>query len=129
MPALGKHLAQARRVSEVRVDGDYSYATRAYAGERWLLAGDAGSFLDPVFSTGVLLALASGTQAAEAVDGALAAGAGSRRAARALAATSASSSGSTASSAASCSATTATGSACATSSSPPRRSWGSLAPW
>lgn len=85
VPALPKHLSGARRVSAVRVDGDYSYATRAYTGERWLLAGDAGSFLDPVFSTGVLLALASGTQAAEAVDGALAAEADPRRASRLLA--------------------------------------------
>jgi flavin-dependent dehydrogenase len=85
VPALSKHLSAARRVSEVRVDGDYSYGVRAYAGERWLLAGDAGSFLDPIFSTGVLLALASGTQAAEALDGALAAGVGSRRAGKILA--------------------------------------------
>lgn len=71
VPALPPLLGGARRVSEVRIDGDYSYGTTAYAGDRWLLAGDAGSFLDPIFSTGVLLALASGVQAAEAVDGAL----------------------------------------------------------
>jgi flavin-dependent dehydrogenase len=71
VPALPPLLADARRISEVRIDGDYSYATSEYAGERWLLAGDAGSFLDPVFSTGVLLALSSGVQAARAVDGAL----------------------------------------------------------
>ncbi|MGD2113884.1 MAG: NAD(P)/FAD-dependent oxidoreductase [Acidobacteriota bacterium] len=68
VPVLRPLLANARRTSEVRVDGDYSYSTRAYAGDRWLLAGDAGSFLDPVFSTGVLLALAGGVEAAEAVD-------------------------------------------------------------
>lgn len=79
VPALPPLLGEARRVSEVRIDGDYSYATTAYAGERWLLAGDAGSFLDPIFSTGVLLALASGVQAAEAVDGALTGGAGAAR--------------------------------------------------
>lgn len=79
-PPLRGYLAAARRVSPVRVDGDYSYSTRAYAGARWLVAGDAGSFLDPVFSTGVLLALASGTQAGGAVAGALAAGTGSPRA-------------------------------------------------
>jgi flavin-dependent dehydrogenase len=73
VPALPPLLAGARRVSPVRVEGDYSYATRAYSGDRWLLAGDAGSFLDPVFSTGVLLALASGVEAAAAVDRALAA--------------------------------------------------------
>jgi flavin-dependent dehydrogenase len=74
VPALPPLLGGARRVSPVRVDGDYSYATRAYSGERWLLTGDAGSFLDPVFSTGVLLALASGFEAADTVDRALGAG-------------------------------------------------------
>ena len=85
-PALPPLLAGARRVSPVRVEGDYSYATRSYHGERWLLAGDAGSFLDPIFSTGVLLALESGVQAAEAVDGALAAGEEPRATRRLLAA-------------------------------------------
>ncbi len=74
VPALPPLVGGARRVSPVRVEGDYSYATRAYAGERWLLTGDAGSFLDPIFSTGVLLALASGVEAADVVDRALAAG-------------------------------------------------------
>ncbi len=76
VPALPPFLRGARRVSPVRVEGDYSYATRAYAGARWLLTGDAGSFLDPIFSTGVLLALASGVEAADVVDRALAAEAG-----------------------------------------------------
>jgi len=67
IPAVVPLLAGARRVSDVRVEGDYSYATRSYAGDRWLLAGDAGSFLDPVFSTGVLLALEGGIEAADAV--------------------------------------------------------------
>ncbi len=67
IPVTRPLLAGARRVSEVRIEGDYSYSTRAYAGDRWLLAGDAGSFLDPVFSTGVLLALEGGIDAAEAV--------------------------------------------------------------
>lgn len=82
-PGLLRLMAGARRVSPVRVEGDYSYATSAYAGPRWLLAGDAGSFLDPVFSTGVLLALASGVEAADAVELGLAAGgAATGRAAR-----------------------------------------------
>lgn len=86
VPALAELLAGAHRVSPARVDGDYSYATRAYAGERWLLVGDAGSFLDPVFSTGVLLALASGVHAAESVHRCLAAGKPARRTRRVLAA-------------------------------------------
>lgn len=70
-PAAAALFARARQVSETRRDADYSYRPSRYAGDRWLLAGDAGSFLDPVFSTGVLLALKSGREAARAVDRAL----------------------------------------------------------
>jgi flavin-dependent dehydrogenase len=48
------------------------YRASAYAGERWLLAGDAGSFIDPLSSAGVKKALASGWLAAIAVHTALA---------------------------------------------------------
>jgi 2-polyprenyl-6-methoxyphenol hydroxylase-like FAD-dependent oxidoreductase len=49
------------------VEKDFSFGSKAYAGDRWVLAGDAGSFLDPVFSTGVAIALESGLEAAQAV--------------------------------------------------------------
>ena len=71
-PAVRGLLAAARREWPVRVEKDFSFASRAYAGTRWLLAGDAGSFLDPVFSTGVTIALESGLEAAQAVDRCLA---------------------------------------------------------
>ena len=67
-PAVARLLASARREWPVRVEKDFSFASRAYAGDRWVLAGDAGSFLDPVFSTGVAIALESGLEAAQAVD-------------------------------------------------------------
>jgi flavin-dependent dehydrogenase len=73
-PAVAQLLANARREWPVRVEKDFSFGSRAYAGDRWLLAGDAGSFLDPVFSTGVAIALESGLEAAQAVGAALAAG-------------------------------------------------------
>jgi flavin-dependent dehydrogenase len=73
-PAVDRLLASARREWPVRVEKDFSFASRAYAGDRWVLAGDAGSFLDPVFSTGVAIALESGLEAAQAVDAGLAAG-------------------------------------------------------
>src|SRR6185369_15990749 len=66
-PAVDRLLADARREWPVRVEKDFSFGSRAYAGDRWLLAGDAGSFLDPVFSTGVAIALESGLEAAQAV--------------------------------------------------------------
>ncbi len=47
------------------------YRSRAYAGERWLLVGDAGSFIDPLSSAGVKKALASAWLAAIAVHTAL----------------------------------------------------------
>jgi len=58
----------------VRVEKDFSFGSRAYAGDRWMLAGDAGSFLDPVFSTGVAIALESGLEAGRAMADGLAAG-------------------------------------------------------
>ena len=73
-PAAAALLANAHRVSEVRFDADYSYESRDYAGDRWLVAGDAAAFLDPIFSTGVLLAMQSGIDAGDALDAALAAG-------------------------------------------------------
>ena len=66
-PAVARLLASAHREWPVRVEKDFSFGSRAYAGDRWVLAGDAGSFLDPVFSTGVAIALESGLEAAQAV--------------------------------------------------------------
>lgn len=66
-PAVARLVSKAHREWPVRVEKDYSYSSRAYAGDRWLLAGDAGSFLDPMFSTGVAIALGSGLEAAQAV--------------------------------------------------------------
>jgi flavin-dependent dehydrogenase len=67
-PAVARLTTDARREWPVRVEKDFSFGSRAYAGDRWLLAGDAGSFLDPVFSTGVAIALESGLEAAQAVS-------------------------------------------------------------
>jgi flavin-dependent dehydrogenase len=64
----------ARRVSPVRSEADFSYHSDRHAGDRFLIAGDAGAFLDPVFSTGVMLAMTSGVEAAEAIEAGLAAG-------------------------------------------------------
>jgi flavin-dependent dehydrogenase len=77
--AVARLMADARREWPVRVEKDFSFGSHAYAGDRWLLAGDAGSFLDPVFSTGVAIALESGLEAAQAVLAGLAAGDVSRR--------------------------------------------------
>lgn len=69
-PYAARLLAGAERVSDFVVESGFSYGATRYGGDRWLLAGDAGSFLDPVFSTGVLLALRSGVEAADAAEAA-----------------------------------------------------------
>ncbi len=73
-PVAAEQMRAARRVSTARFEADFCYQPTAYAGDRWLLAGDAASFLDPVFSTGVLLALESGLEAAAAIERSLTSG-------------------------------------------------------
>jgi FADH2-dependent halogenase len=70
-PEIQCRMARATRVSPVYATGDYSYRNRTLTGDRWLLAGDAAGFIDPVFSTGVFIALASGEQAADIIDASL----------------------------------------------------------
>ena len=68
---IADHLASGSRCEPVRVTAEYSYRSRYCAGDGLVLAGDAFTFLDPVFSSGVLLALTSGERAGHAVDSAL----------------------------------------------------------
>lgn len=70
-PSARECLHDFTPLEPARWEGGFSYTTKAYAGDRWLLVGDAGSFLDPVFSTGVQLAMAGGREAAGAILGAL----------------------------------------------------------
>ncbi|MGH8747583.1 MAG: NAD(P)/FAD-dependent oxidoreductase, partial [Burkholderiales bacterium] len=53
---------------EARATGNYSYTSSRMRGERYVLVGDAYAFIDPVFSSGVLLGMNSGVLAAEAID-------------------------------------------------------------
>ena len=69
-----RHLAPGRQTGPYRVTGEYSYRSRHCAADGLVLVGDAFAFLDPVFSSGVFLALRSGELAADAVDAALTAG-------------------------------------------------------
>ncbi|HVT31353.1 MAG TPA: NAD(P)/FAD-dependent oxidoreductase [Rhodanobacteraceae bacterium] len=71
MPDAWKRMTNAERVSEVRVTGNYSYSCERMAGPGWVMAGDAFAFVDPVFSSGVYLAMHSGRNAAALVDAAL----------------------------------------------------------
>jgi flavin-dependent dehydrogenase len=73
-PAAGPLFEPARRVSPARFDADYSYLATRMAGDRWVAVGDSAAFLDPIFSTGVLLAMQGGLEVAEAIDRGLRAG-------------------------------------------------------
>ena len=68
------HLSVGKQFGEYWVTSEFSYRSRYCAGDGLVLAGDAFAFLDPVFSSGVYLALKSGEMAADAVDAALMAG-------------------------------------------------------
>jgi flavin-dependent dehydrogenase len=69
MPEL---LGKGRRTSKVHGISDYSASSAKLCGDGYILVGDAATFLDPVFSTGVFLAMATGVRAAAAIDRALA---------------------------------------------------------
>lgn len=71
-PEVRSLLEGNRRTGEVRAIPDYSYRTPRTSGDGFCLVGDAACFLDPVFSSGVLLAMSSGEMAAEAIGQALA---------------------------------------------------------
>jgi flavin-dependent dehydrogenase len=73
-PAAIPLLSAGRRVSAARFDADYSYLATRMAGDRWVAVGDSAAFLDPIFSTGVLLAMQGGLEAAEAIDAGIRAG-------------------------------------------------------
>jgi len=67
-PALTERLKDAELVSEVEATGNFSYVTDHTYGENYLLLGDAFAFIDPVFSSGVMLAMQGGVGGAEAID-------------------------------------------------------------
>jgi flavin-dependent dehydrogenase len=73
-PGLNGRLGGARRAGPFRAAKEYSYRSRRAAGDGWVLVGDAFGFLDPLYSSGVLLALTSGSMAADAVTEGLAKG-------------------------------------------------------
>ena len=71
---IKQHLDQGRQFGQYWTTGEYSYRSEFCAGDGLVLAGDAFSFLDPVFSSGVFLALKSGEMVGDAVHAALEAG-------------------------------------------------------
>src|SRR5258708_29418749 len=70
-PALHDAARKASQVRPFRDEGDYSYAMTQICGDRFVLVGDAGRFVDPIFSTGVSIALNSAPVASRDVIAAL----------------------------------------------------------
>jgi flavin-dependent dehydrogenase len=66
-PAVKQRVSMGRRVTGYFATKDYSYRSKQVAGDGWVLVGDAFGFLDPLYSSGVLLALKSGELAADAI--------------------------------------------------------------
>ena len=66
-PGVQPRIAGATRCDIFRAEKEYSYRAKKAAGNGWVLVGDAFGFLDPLYSSGVLLALKSGQMAADAV--------------------------------------------------------------
>ncbi len=67
-PFLARRMTRARRVTPAYASADFSYRLKRLTGERWILAGDAAGFIDPVFSSGVFLALLGGEAAADILN-------------------------------------------------------------
>ncbi len=65
---LAKAMAGAQRVNEFKTEGDYSYCMDRFVGDRWVMIGDAARFVDPIFSSGVSIALYSAKYASEAIS-------------------------------------------------------------
>ncbi len=71
VPAAQERMEGATRVAPVHVTGNYAYECTRMSGPGWLMLGDAYAFVDPMFSSGVYLAMNSAELGADAVDAAL----------------------------------------------------------
>ncbi len=71
-PGVKRRLQNATATTRYHVAKEFSYSTKQQTGNGWVLVGDAGGFIDPIYSSGVFLALKSGVMAAESICSALA---------------------------------------------------------
>jgi flavin-dependent dehydrogenase len=69
-----RFLEGAEQLWPARATADFSFRVSDLAGDGWLMVGDSGGFIDPLFSTGAHLAMCGGFHAAEAIHAALAVG-------------------------------------------------------
>jgi flavin-dependent dehydrogenase len=70
-PGVQPRIADATRCEDYKAQKEYSYKAKKGAGDGWVLVGDAYGFLDPLYSSGLMLALTSAAMAADAVTEAL----------------------------------------------------------
>ena len=70
-PGVAKRCRNAKMVMPAIATGNYSYKSDTMAGDGYIMIGDAFAFVDPVFSSGVHLAMTGGVLALEVVDAAL----------------------------------------------------------
>lgn len=71
IPDLWQRMQAAEIVDNLHATGNYSYECSRICGPRWIMAGDSFAFVDPIFSSGVYLAMHAAERAATVVDGAL----------------------------------------------------------
>jgi flavin-dependent dehydrogenase len=67
-PYLAERMKEAERVTQVYVRRDFSFMMTRRTGKNFALVGDAAGFLDPIFSTGVFMAMKSADMAADAIE-------------------------------------------------------------
>jgi len=72
--AVRERMINAQPITQGHVLTDFSYTNRKLVSDRIVRVGDAAGFIDPVFSSGVMLAMSSGRQGAQVVHAAIAAG-------------------------------------------------------
>ena len=70
-PSLAVHMANAEPLGPLTACADYSYNSRSYVGDSHILIGDAAAFIDPLFSSGVMMAMSSAEFGATVVEGLL----------------------------------------------------------
>lgn len=68
VPRIVQRLTGAVALPEVRVETDYCYYSDTVTGPGWMMAGDAGHFIDPIFSGGTCLAMVTGREAGRTLD-------------------------------------------------------------
>lgn len=70
-PGTALAMRNAERIDELHVEGDYSYSMSSIVGGGWMLIGDAARFVDPIFSSGISVALYSAKFASERIKQAI----------------------------------------------------------